>query len=154
MVLRDGWLYTGDVAEIDSEGYVYITGRKKELLVSSNGKKIYPARVEGLFKGDPLISQVVLVGDRLPYVTALFTVNPQPPENGAVDLQQEVKKSVARANAQLAQFEQIRQFRILKTDFSVTTGELTPTMKVKRGKVLDKYKDVIAEMYQGKEESH
>ncbi len=154
MVLRDGWLYTGDVAEIDSEGYVYITGRKKELLVSSNGKKIYPARVEGLFKGDPLISQVVLVGDRLPYVTALFTVNPQPPENGAVDFEKEVKKSVGRANAQLAQFEQIRQFRILKTDFSVTTGELTPTMKVKRGKVLEKYKDVIAEMYQGKEESH
>jgi long-chain acyl-CoA synthetase len=154
MVLRDGWLYTGDVAEIDSEGYVYITGRKKELLVSSNGKKIYPARVEGLFKGDPLISQVVLVGDRLPYVTALFTVNAQPAENGVVDVEKEVKKAVTRANAQLAQFEQIRKFRVLKTDFSVSAGELTPTMKVKRGKVLEKYKDLVAEMYQGKEESH
>ena len=74
-VLRDGWLYTGDIAEFDSDGYVYITGRKKELIVSSNGKKIYPARIEQLFKSEPIINQVVLIGDRLPYVTALVTVN-------------------------------------------------------------------------------
>jgi long-chain acyl-CoA synthetase len=74
-VLRDGWLYTGDIAEIDADGYVYITGRKKELIVSSNGKKIYPARIELLFKTEPIINQVVLIGDRLPYVTALVTVN-------------------------------------------------------------------------------
>lgn len=153
MVLRDGWLYTGDIAEIDSDGYVSITGRKKELLVSSNGKKIYPARVESLFKADPLISQIVLVGDRLPYVTALFTLNPQTAE-GKTNLEAEVKKSVAKVNAQLAQFEQIRKFKILHTDFSVAAGELTPTMKVRRGKVLEKYKDLVAEMYQGKEESH
>ncbi len=67
--------YTGDIAEIDSDGYVYITGRKKELIVSSNGKKIYPARIEMLFKSEPVINQVVLIGDRLPYVTALVTVN-------------------------------------------------------------------------------
>ena len=69
-VLRDGWLYTGDIAEFDADEYVYITGRKKELIVSSNGKKIYPARIELLFKTEPVINQVVLVGDRLPYVTA------------------------------------------------------------------------------------
>ena len=74
-VLRDGWLFTGDIAEIDSLGYVYITGRKKELIVSSNGKKIYPARIESLFKAEPIVSQVVLIGDRLPFVTALMTVN-------------------------------------------------------------------------------
>ena len=74
-VLRDGWLYTGDIAEFDADGYVYITGRKKELIVSSNGKKIYPARIEVLFKTEPIINQVVLIGDRLPYVTALVTVN-------------------------------------------------------------------------------
>ncbi len=74
-VLRDGWLYTGDIAEIDADGYVYITGRKKELIVSSNGKKIYPARIEMLFKTEPIVNQVVLIGDRLPFVTALVTVN-------------------------------------------------------------------------------
>ncbi len=74
-VLRDGWLHTGDIAEIDEGGYVFITGRKKELIVSSNGKKIYPARIESLFKVEPLVNQVLLVGDRQPYVTALLTVN-------------------------------------------------------------------------------
>jgi long-chain acyl-CoA synthetase len=74
-VLRDGWLATGDIAERDADGYYYITGRKKELIVSSNGKKIYPSRIESMFKREPLINQVLLVGDRLPYVTAIFTVN-------------------------------------------------------------------------------
>ena len=73
-VLRDGWLATGDIAEMDAEGYFYITGRKKELIVSSNGKKIYPARIEALLKREPLISHVLLIGDRMPYVTALMTV--------------------------------------------------------------------------------
>ena len=80
-VLKDGWLYTGDIAEIDSEGYIHITGRKKELIVSSNGKKIYPARIESLFKSEPLINQMLLIGDKLPYVTALFTINAAAVEN-------------------------------------------------------------------------
>ena len=75
-VLRDGWLHTGDLAHIDGDGYMFITGRKKELIVSSTGKKIFPSRVESMFKMEPLISQVLLVGDRLPYLTALFTINP------------------------------------------------------------------------------
>src|ERR1700733_3399719 len=75
-VLRDGWLHTGDIAFIDDEGFVFITGRKKELIVSSTGKKIHPSRVESLFKFEPLISQIMLVGDRLPFLTALFTINP------------------------------------------------------------------------------
>ena len=75
-VLRDGWLHTGDIGFIDDEGFVFITGRKKELIVSSTGKKIHPSRVESLFKFEPLISQIMLVGDHLPYLTALFTINP------------------------------------------------------------------------------
>jgi len=74
-VLRDGWLHTGDIASMDDDGYLFITGRKKELIVSSSGKKVFPSRVENLFKFEPLISQVVLIGDRLPYLTALFTIN-------------------------------------------------------------------------------
>jgi long-chain acyl-CoA synthetase len=143
-VLRDGWLYTGDIAEIDPEGYVYITGRKKELIVSSNGKKIYPARIEMLFKTEPIINQVVLIGDRLPYVTALVTVN-----GGEAD----VKKAVARVNRKLAPFEQIRKFRILERDFSIESGELTPTMKVRRNRVLENNRQLVTELYMGKEES-
>ena len=81
-MLRDGWLHTGDIAYIDGDGFVFITGRKKELIVSSTGKKIYPSRVENLFKVEPLISQVLLLGDGLPYLTALLTINP-PGRRGA-----------------------------------------------------------------------
>ena len=85
-VLRDGWLATGDIAEKDPEGYFYITGRKKEIIVSSNGKKIYPARIEALLKREPLVSQVLLAGDKMPYVTALVTVSGSPEEaRDAVD---------------------------------------------------------------------
>jgi long-chain acyl-CoA synthetase len=152
-VLRDGWLYTGDIAEVDSAGYVYITGRKKELIVSSNGKKIYPARIEGLFKAEPIVNQVVLIGDRLPFVTALVTINITTAETLKGPVQAEVQKAVARVNKQLAPFEQIRKFRILERDFSIETGELTPTMKVRRNRVLENNRELVSELYMGKEES-
>jgi long-chain acyl-CoA synthetase len=152
-VLKDGWLYTGDIAEFDSEGYLYITGRKKELIVSSNGKKIYPNRIEGLFKSEPLINQVLLIGDKMPYVTALFTINPQAAEhlNGGEQVTTEVQKAVAKVNKQLASFEQIRKFRVLERDFSIEAGELTPTMKVRRNRVLENYRSVVSELYMGKD---
>jgi long-chain acyl-CoA synthetase len=149
-VLRDGWLYSGDIAEFDADGYVYITGRKKELIVSSNGKKIYPARIELLFKSEPIINQVVLIGDRLPYVTALVTVNAAESANST---EAEVKKAVARVNRRLAPFEQIRKFRILEREFSIESGELTPTMKVRRNRVLENHRELVSELYMGKEES-
>ncbi len=149
-VLRDGWLYSGDIAEFDADGYVYITGRKKELIVSSNGKKIYPARIELLFKSEPIINQVVLIGDRLPYVTALVTVNAA---ESASSTEAEVKKAVARVNRRLAPFEQIRKFRILEREFSIESGELTPTMKVRRNRVLENHRELVSELYMGKEES-
>jgi long-chain acyl-CoA synthetase len=145
-VLRDGWLATGDIAEIDGDGYLYITGRKKELIVSSNGKKIYPARIEHLLKREPLISHVVLAGDRLPYVAALVTVTGPVSEAEAV-----VSKAVKAANRELAGFEQIRKFRILEREFSIEQGELTPTMKIRRARVLENHRALVNEMYLGRE---
>lgn len=162
-VLRNGWLHTGDIAHQDNEGYLFITGRKKELIVSSTGKKIYPSRVESLFKMEPLISQVLLIGDRLPFLTALFTLNQPAAEAlkgmeswrgdfySAPPVQEEIHKAVARVNKQLAPFEQVRKYRVLPRDFSIDQGELTATMKVRRTRAMENFKDHIAELYAGRE---
>jgi long-chain acyl-CoA synthetase len=164
VVDEQGWFSTGDIAETDADGYWYITGRKKELIVSSNGKKIYPSRIEGLFKMEPLVNQVVLVGDKKPYVTALLTLNPanlkglrsdMPPADlaDAEPVYKAVKEAVARVNKHLADFERIRRFKILGRDFSIEQGELTPTMKIRRDRVLELHKDLVSELYLGREES-
>lgn len=163
MVLRDGWLATGDIAEINGEGYVFITGRKKEVLVASNGKKIFPARIETLFKVEPLINQVMLLGDRMPYVAALFTLNmtavaalkgmsgaanmPMSEVANAPAVQKELKALVNRVNKQLADFERIRKYRVLDRDFTIAGGELTPTMKIRRTQVIRNHEEIIQTLY-------
>ena len=166
-VLRDGWLHTGDIAHTDEEGFIFITGRKKELIVSSTGKKVYPSRVEALFKMEPLISQVLLIGDRLPFLTAIFTLNMAAAESlkgmeqwkgkGAKEVTtappvtSEIQKAVHRVNKQLAPFEQVRKYRVIPREFSIEAGELTATMKLRRSKALENCKEEIAELYAGRE---
>lgn len=165
----DGWFSTGDIAEVDADGYWYITGRKKELIVSSNGKKIYPARIENLFKMEPIVNQVLLIGDKQPYVTAILTVNVVQAEAlkgmeayrgrstaeivQAAPVTTAIEGAVARVNKHLADFERIRRFRVLQREFSIEDGELTPTMKIRRGRVLENHRELVSALYLGKEES-
>jgi long-chain acyl-CoA synthetase len=151
---EDGWFSTGDIGEVDQDGYWFITGRKKELIVSSSGKKIYPARIESLFKMEPTVSQVVLIGDKRPYVTAILTLNSAnvDSENG-VGKEKAAKDVVTRVNKQLADFERIRRFKVLDREFAIERGELTPTMKIRRAQVLENHKDLVSELYLGREEN-
>lgn len=156
-LIENGWLHTGDIGTIDHEGYIRITGRKKELIVSSNGKKIFPGRVETLFKFEPLISQLLLAGDKLPHLVALFTIQPSVAETlpgATAPLHEspvvigEVDRIVRRINKQLAPFEQIKRFRILPRDFSIEHGEVTATMKVRRKQVMENFRAELDDLYQ------
>jgi long-chain acyl-CoA synthetase len=169
VMTEDRWFSTGDIGEVDSDGYWYITGRKKELIVSSNGKKIYPARIENLFKMEPVINQVLLIGDKKPYVTALLTLNMAQLPNlkggdglagkdpaeivQAEPVTKAVGEAVSRVNKQLADFERIRRFKLLDREFSIEQGELTPTMKIRRARVLENHRALVSELYLGREET-
>lgn len=148
-----GWLHTGDIGELDSQGYLRITGRKKDLIVTAGGKNVAPAVLEDPLRAHPLVSQVVVVGDARPYVAALITLdqeylptwlelNDRPTDTPAAKLADdpailaELQQAVDQANAQVSTAESIRRFRVLPEDLTIDGGQLTPSLKVKRSVVL------------------
>lgn len=145
---EDGFFRTGDVGRIDADGFFYIIDRKKDLIITAAGKNIAPQNIENLIKSDPRISQVMAIGDRRNYVTALISVAPElrasTPEAELVAMVQGI---VDAKNQQLAQYERVKKFRLLPADLTQETGELTPSLKVKRKVVTEKYGHLIEEMY-------
>ncbi|HLF39970.1 MAG TPA: AMP-binding protein, partial [Acidimicrobiia bacterium] len=159
-----GWLHTGDVAEMDGEGYVRIVDRKKELIINAAGKNMSPANIEGKLKGSsPLIGQAIAIGDRRPYNVALIVLDPDAcaayaKEHGLDDasasalakddaVHAAVAEGVRQANEQLARVEQIKRFTILPVDWEPGGDELTPTMKLKRRPITEKYAAEIEALY-------
>jgi long-chain acyl-CoA synthetase len=159
------WLHTGDLGRLDEDGFLYITGRKKDIIITAGGKNITPANLENGLKQNRWVSQAVVVGDRRPYLVALLTLDPEEapalaqqlgiealsPEAMTRDerVRGEIQKAVDEVNSHVGKVEQIKRFEILPRDLSQEGGELTPTLKVKRNVVHDKYAGVIAEMYAG-----
>ena len=160
--LQDGWLHTGDVGRQDEDGFLFITGRKKDIIITAGGKNITPANLENDVKQSRWVSQVVVVGDRRPYLVALVTLDPEelpafaqehdlePDQVADSDaMRAEVQKAVDAANAKVGRVEQIKKFKILPHDLSQETGELTPTLKVKRNVVADKFAADVESLYGG-----
>ncbi|MFD6567797.1 AMP-dependent synthetase/ligase [Micromonospora profundi] len=162
----DGWFRTGDLGQLDDDGYLSITGRKKELIVTAAGKNVAPAVLEDLVRSHPLVSQCVVVGDRQPFIAALVTIDeealPTFLENAGLSadtpveqlreheaLRAEIQSAIDTANQSVSKAEAIKVFRILPQDFTESTGEMTPSMKVKRQVVHKTYAAEIADIYRG-----
>src|SRR5438876_10771131 len=136
----DGWLHTGDVATIDADGYVRIVDRKKELIINAAGKNMSPANIESQLKvASPLIGQAYAHGDGRPYNVALIALDPDAAAACAGGVAEEVARGVAAANAKLARVEQIKRWHVVEGDWLPGGDELTPTMKLKRRPIREKY---------------
>ncbi len=160
--LVDGWLHTGDLGEVDSDGFIKITGRKKDIIITAGGKNITPANIEAEIKQHPLVSQCVLIGDRRAYLTALVTLDPEEVVKWASDhglpedpealasnpqVRETISEHVDEINKKFARVEQVKKFAILPHDLSQEGGELTPTLKVKRAVVAAKHEAEIESLY-------
>jgi long-chain acyl-CoA synthetase len=160
----NGWLHTGDIGAIDPDGFIRITGRKKDIIITAGGKNITPANLENEIKQHPLVSQCVVVGDRRPYLVALVTLDPEEavayakehglPEDPAQlaangDVRATIEEHLAKVNEKFARVEQVKKIAILPHDLSQENGELTPTLKVKRAVVADKHESEIERLYAG-----
>jgi long-chain acyl-CoA synthetase len=160
-MFRDGWLLTGDIGEIDADGFLKITGRKKELIVTSTGKKISPALIENMLKEHHLISHALVYGEGKSYLVALITLNPvEAAEFARVhgiaadnparsdSMHKLVSDMIDEVNARVSTSESIKRFELLDRDFEVAKDEVTPTGKIKREIVTDRYRDLIANLYE------
>jgi long-subunit acyl-CoA synthetase (AMP-forming) len=161
---EDGYLLTGDIGEFDDDGYLRIVDRKKELIITAAGKNLSPANIEARLKQIPLVSQAVAIGDRRKFISALLTLDPEAAhawarEHGAdpdleslaenEELVTEVERGMEAANRELARVEQVKKFKILPVDWESGGDELTPTMKLKRRPITEKYADEIEALYSG-----
>lgn len=159
----DGWLHTGDVAAFDSHGFLYITDRKKDLIVTAGGKNVAPANIENALKATQYVSQALAFGDRKPFITALVTLDPDElrtfcEANGLPtdpyeaiarpEVLELVRLAMEHVNAGLGRVEQVKRWRVLPVDFTTDTGELTPSLKLKRKVVVERYGSWIDEMYE------
>lgn len=161
---EDGWFKTGDIGEIDSEGFLRITDRKKDLIKTAGGKYVAPQNIENMLKADPFISQAVVIGDQRPYCVVLIAINQAEAEKFAKEkgiqykdyldltkkpeIRERVKQTIDAVNSKLAKFETLKKFELLPKDLTQEDDELTPTLKVKRKNIMKKYKDLIDSMYQ------
>jgi long-chain acyl-CoA synthetase len=161
--LEGGWFHTGDVGEIDSEGYLKITDRKKDLIITAGGKNVAPQYIENLLKFSPYITDAVVIGDRRKYITALIVIDEENVVKYAQDCKVQyttfasltrteevvrlITEEVEKVNKQIARVENIRKFRLLDKKLYTEDGEVTPTMKVKRKSISAQYKDIIEDMY-------
>ncbi|CRK51848.1 Long-chain-fatty-acid--CoA ligase FadD15 [Rhodococcus sp. RD6.2] len=162
--IEDGWFHTGDLGSLDTEGYLSITGRKKEIIVTAGGKNVAPAGLEDHLRAHPLISQALVVGDQKPFIGALITIDPEAwpgwlerNEKASdatiesliadVDLIAEIDEAIAEANKLVSAAESIKKYRILPLDFTEETGELTPTLKLKRNIILQNHGAAIEAIY-------
>jgi long-chain acyl-CoA synthetase len=158
----DGWLRTGDLGEIDDEGFVRITGRRKEILVTTGGKNVAPAVLEEQIRAHPLVSQCMVVGDGRPFVAALVTIDGDAlapwaaarGKSGVVadlvedpELRAEVRSAVDAANRTVSRAESVRRFVILPVDWTEEQGQLTPSLKVKRNVVLREFRHTVDDLY-------
>ncbi|UCF81603.1 MAG: long-chain fatty acid--CoA ligase [Acidobacteriota bacterium] len=145
---EDGWLRTGDLAALDGDGYLSITGRKKDIIVTAAGKNVAPQAIEALLKRSPYIEQAVAVGDKRKFIVALIVPSAQALEGkSASEAHQAIERDAARHMAGLSDYERVRRFAFLEKPLSVEDGTLTPTFKVRRHAVEEKYKDVIERLY-------
>ena len=159
----EGWLHSGDVGELDDDGFLKITDRIKDLLITAGGENIAPQLIEGALKTIPIVSQAIVVGDRRKFLACLLTLDPEKVEANAKEagsnaksvaeaiecdaFKAHIQKQIEEVNKTLARVQTIKKFEIVAQDFSVETGELTPTMKVKRKVVREKYADIIEGFY-------